>query len=352
MAHPVTAVEATAPTIAPTTKTTSPVERWGGLHRPDITPAAAVIAMVVLTMLLIRQTGGLPNVFVNAFYAVIAFAAYIYGWRGGVGTTVAIALLVPVAILIGMRTDGIQPWAFRLASFALIGGLIGYLFDRMHTRTSELEDTIDRVRARERDGMLALARGAEAKDTDFGDHIKRVQVTAEALAGAAGLGRDEAGRIGWAAMLHDVGKLHVPDRILLKPGKLTPAEWDTMRRHSIWGERILADGDGFMMARRIARWHHENFDGTGYPDRIAGGEIPLEARIVRIADSFDAMTNDRPYVRARSVEDALEELERFAGIQFDPELVELMIGLIRRDRALTARLQSLQVVTPPEPISA
>jgi putative two-component system response regulator len=241
-----------------------------------------------------------------------------------------------------MRTDGIEPWLVRLAAFALIGGLIGYLFDRMRSRAGELEETIARVRARERDGMLALARGAEAKDTDFGDHIRRVQVTAEALAEAAGLGRDDAGRIGWAAMLHDVGKLHVPDRILLKPGRLTAAEWDTMRQHTIWGERILADGDGFAMARRIARWHHENFDGTGYPDGLVSGAIPLEARIVRIADSFDAMTNDRPYSRARATEDALEELDRLAGLHFDPELVELMTWLIRRDAALAGRLESLR----------
>lgn len=318
--------------------------RAARLSAADAAPAAAIVVLVLATLLLIRQTGGLPNVFVNAFYAVIALAAYLYGWRGGVGTTLAIAALVPIAVLAGMRTDGIQPWLLRLASFALIGGLIGLLFDRMHSRTRELQETIDRVRARERDGMLALARGAEAKDTDFGDHIRRVQLTAGALASAAGVAADDAGRIGWAAMLHDVGKLHVPDRILLKPGKLTPAEWETMRRHSIWGERILADGEGFALARRIARWHHENFDGTGYPDGLQGGEIPLEARIVRIADSFDAMTNDRPYSRARSFEDALEELDRFAGVQFDPELVELMVSLIRRDPALAARLESLSVV--------
>jgi putative two-component system response regulator len=332
-------VQGSVPTVG------APILRPRALAAHKIAPAAAIVAMVLAIMLLIRSTGGLPNVFVNAFYAVIALAAYHYGWRGALATTLTIASIVPIAVAAGLKTDGFEPWLVRLASFSLIGGMIGLLFERMSIGTRDLHETIDRVRQRERDGMIALARGAEAKDTDFGDHIRRVQLTAEALAEAAGVGRDDAGRIGWAAMLHDVGKLHVPNRILLKPGKLTPAEWDVMRRHTIWGERILADGDGFAMARRIARWHHENFDGTGYPDNLAAGDIPLEARIVRIADSFDAMTNDRPYSRARSFEEALEELHRYAGVQFDPELVELMVALIRKEPALTSRLNRLSAPT-------
>jgi putative two-component system response regulator len=183
--------------------------------------------------------------------------------------------------------------------------------------------------------MVALARGAEAKDTDTGDHIKRVQTMSERLALASGLSTEDAAAIGWAGMLHDVGKLHVPDRILLKPGPLAAAEWEIMRQHPIWGEQILADGEGFALARRIARWHHENFDGTGYPDGLAGIHIPFEARIVRVADAFDAITHTRPYRRPRSVEEALGELDRSAGRHFDPELVRLQIQLVRgaRDRA-------------------
>jgi hypothetical protein len=320
--------------------------RPGGLSAANAAPAAAILALALGTVLLIRSTGGLPNVFVNAFYGVIALAAYFYGWRGAIATTLTIASVIPIAVLAGMKTDGFEPWLVRLASFTAIGVLVGLLFDRMASRTHELEGTITRIQVREREGMIALARAAEAKDTDFGDHIRRVQVSAEALSVAAGVAPGDAARIGWAAMLHDVGKLHVPDRILLKPGRLTPAEWDTMRRHTIWGERILADGEGFAMARRIARWHHENFDGTGYPDGLRDGEIPLEARIVRIADAFDAMTNDRPYSRGRPLEDALEELWRFAGVQFDPELVELMISLVRGDPALAARLDSLRLAGP------
>ena len=220
-------------------------------------------------------------------------------------------------------------WLIRGGVFVFVGGLNGLLVDRARRSAAAWRETARRVEQRERSGMLALARGAEAKDEPTGDHIRRVQMTAQELARATGASATEAEQIGWAAMLHDVGKLHVPDSILRKPGPLTPDEWVTVRNHTIWGEQILGDGEGFELARRVARWHHENVDGSGYPDGLRGDRIPLEARIVRIADSFDAMTNRRPYSEPRSQDDALEELVRWTGKQFDPELVELMRALVR-----------------------
>lgn len=305
--------------------------------RPEVRIAAGVVAILGLeaaSYLLIRLTGGLPNAFGHSTYAGIILAAYLFGWRGAILTGLLGGFLLgPFAELTGVRNDGQQAWLTRTIAYAAIGLLTGMLFERARTSIRAWRDTALRVAIRERDGMVALARGAEAKDTDTGDHIKRVQSMSERLAIASGLAIDDAASIGWAGMLHDVGKLHVPDRILLKPGPLTAAEWEIMRKHPIWGEQILADGDGFALARRIARWHHENFDGTGYPDGLAGIHIPFEARIVRVADAFDAMTHTRPYQRARPVEAALEELDRWAGRQFDPELVRLQIDLVRAELA-------------------
>jgi HD-GYP domain-containing protein (c-di-GMP phosphodiesterase class II) len=111
-----------------------------------------------------------------------------------------------------------------------------------------------------------------------------------------------------------------------------------MRLHSIWGEEILGTGPGFRTARQIARWHHENFDGSGYPDHLRREHIPLEARIVRVADSFDAMTHTRPYQEAQDLEWALTELKRCAGRDFDPELVRLLIQIVQRDSAFARAL--------------
>jgi putative two-component system response regulator len=226
----------------------------------------------------------------------------------------------------------------RAVMFVSVGTITGLLFDRTRDALVGWRSAASEIGQRERDGMVALARGAEAKDTDTGDHVMRVQLVTERLALATGLAPDVAADLGWSAMLHDVGKLHVPDRILLKPGSLDPEEWEIMRRHPVWGEHILEHGSGFELARRIARWHHENLDGSGYPDGLRGTAIPLEARIVRIADSFDAMTHDRPYRRARDLPWALQELERHAGTLFDPELVRVFIDLIRTDPSLGERL--------------
>lgn len=303
---------------------------------------AAIIALALAAFAAVRQTGGTPNALGHLSYAPIVVGAFLFGWRGGVSAGLAMgALLGPAGAATGMPTEGLYGWGVRALSFIAVGGVTGALFDYVRANAHRWESTATRVIEREREGVLALARGAEAKDTDTGEHIRRVQLTSEALAMAAGIARAEAGRIGWAAMLHDVGKLHVPDRILLKPGPLSSREWAIMRQHPVWGAEILADGDGFELARKIARWHHENIDGSGYPDGLSGRAIPIEARIVRVTDAFDAMTNRRPYTEPRTFEDALEELHRHRGTLFDPELVALMIGLMR-ERELAARVMALR----------
>lgn len=128
-------------------------------------------------------------------------------------------------------------------------------------------------------------------------------------------------------MLHDVGKLRVPDRILLKPGRLEADEWELIRRHSAWGEELLDGGEHFELARRIARWHHENWDGSGYPDGLVGAQIPFEARIVRVADVYDALRAERPYKAAWTEEQALSEIQRVRGVHLDPELADLFLRL-------------------------
>jgi putative two-component system response regulator len=242
-----------------------------------------------------------------------------------------VTLLVgPLGAALGMPSDGPQAWLVRGLAFAGLGALIGLLFDRMRTEHAHAVDEAQRVVDQQREAIVAFARGAEAKDEVTGQHIVRVSADSTVLALAAGLDAAHAEQIGWSSMLHDIGKLHIPDQILLKPGPLDADEWALMRMHPVWGEAILGDGRTFEVARRIARWHHEDFDGSGYPDGLRGERIPLEARIVRVTDAFDAMTNDRPYASARSIEEALDELVRYAGRQFDPELAQLYIDIVCR----------------------
>jgi len=184
-------------------------------------------------------------------------------------------------------------------------------------RTAELEEA-------RWETLRCLALAAEYRDDQTYEHTQRVGRTAALLGERLGLDPDWCELIRHAAPLHDVGKLGMPDSILLKPGKLTPEELEIVRGHAAAGARILS-GSGsalLQLAEEIAGTHHEWWDGNGYPARLAGEEIPLSGRIAAVADVFDALTHERPYKAAWSVEDAVEEMRRLSGVQFDPAIIE------------------------------
>ncbi len=169
--------------------------------------------------------------------------------------------------------------------------------------------------------MAALA----ARHTELGDHLTGVATAAARVGIRLGLAERGLQELGYAAELHDLGKVAIPDSILSKPGPLDDGEWDFMRRHTVIGERILAAAPSMSSVAEIVRATHERFDGGGYPDQVAGEEIPLAARIIAICDAYDAMLSDRPYRPAIGHAQALDELRRCAGSQFDPELVDAFV---------------------------
>jgi diguanylate cyclase (GGDEF)-like protein len=169
----------------------------------------------------------------------------------------------------------------------------------------------------------------------LGSHIDAVMVLAEDVARALELPPHVIEQVGHAAQLHDIGKIAIPDAILEKPAPLSPAEWKFVRRHTIIGQRIVSAAPALAEVARLVRSTHERFDGDGYPDGLRGEEIPIGARIICVCDSFDAMTSDRPYRVAMTPEDALAELRRCAGSQFDPAVVAAF-EVTLRDPALGA----------------
>jgi hypothetical protein len=188
------------------------------------------------------------------------------------------------------------------------------LEQRVRERTAELH-------AAQRDTVYMLAIASEAKDEDTGSHIRRLQRHVERLALRLGFPPSDAEAMGLAAVLHDIGKIHVPDDVLKKPAPLTPDERRIMQHHTLAGERILSPSPHFAQAARIARSHHENHDGSGYPDAFAAGAIPIEARIVHLADVYDALVSPRVYKRAWEAAAAMDFVRSQSGKMFAPEVV-------------------------------
>ena len=178
--------------------------------------------------------------------------------------------------------------------------------------------------------VTSLALAIDAKDHYTQGHSQKVSAYAVMIAQALGLGQPEVEEIRLAALLHDIGKVGIPEPILNKSGPLDASEWDTMKTHTELGAKILEPLGGMKRIRLMVRHHHEFYDGTGYPDRLEGETIPYGARVIAIADAYDTITSERTYKKARPPEDAFAELERCAANQFDPEIVRLFIETMRK----------------------
>lgn len=210
-------------------------------------------------------------------------------------------------------TEQDQRTAAGLASLAAIS-----------VRNSQMRDELARVHL---DTILRLATAAEFRDSETSEHIRRVSLYCETVARSMGAPADWARMMMFASPMHDVGKLGVPDAVLRKPGKLTPEERTVMETHTTIGGRILSGSDDALIqvAERIALTHHEKWDGTGYPNRIAGEQIPLEGRVTAVADVFDALTSKRVYKPAFDMDWSFNEIAQGAGKHFDPDVVKAFL---------------------------
>ena len=205
-----------------------------------------------------------------------------------------------------------------------------FLYQRLRDQNVELERKVaERTRELEQSQLEVLERLAAAvefRDDDTGNHTKRVAEVSAMLGQAIGLENTTIELIRRAAPLHDIGKVGIPDSILLKAGPLTAEEFELMKMHTVIGSRMLSKGRSELVrfSQRIARSHHEWWDGSGYPDRVSGQSIPLEARIVAVADFLDALTHDRPYRPAWEIDETLAEIRSRAGSHFDPAIVKAL----------------------------
>jgi putative two-component system response regulator len=218
------------------------------------------------------------------------------------------------------------------------------LADRAKHLAREVEQATAHLLAREEEIIYRLARAIEYRDGDTGEHVSRVAQICHVIGEGLGLSPQRCRTIYLAAPLHDIGKIGIADAILGKPGKLTPEEMARMREHVNIGARILEKGDSELIrtAELIAQNHHEKWDGTGYPNRLSGHDIPVEARIVALADVFDALCSERPYKKAWPIEDAYAEIINCSGTHFDPACVV----------AFQERWLDIRAIMEPEPLAA
>jgi putative two-component system response regulator len=197
------------------------------------------------------------------------------------------------------------------------------LEDLVDKRTEELFETRLEI-------IRRLGRAAEYRDNETGMHVIRMSHYARLIALAYGMSESEADLVMHVAPMHDIGKLGVPDSVLLKPGRLEPEEWEIMKRHTVIGAQILSGHGSELLsyARVVALRHHERWDGKGYPDGLRGEEIPRMARIVALADVFDALTSVRPYKKAWSVDDAAAQIQADSAVQFEPAVVAAFLEVL------------------------
>ncbi len=206
-----------------------------------------------------------------------------------------------------------------------------HLEELVAERTVELDKALEEVENSYRSTLRALVQALETRDFETHGHSERVVTFSLRLGYELGLEKEVLRDLELGALLHDIGKIGVPDAVLRKPAKLSEDEWEKMKLHPLHGQKILRNIPFLEGAARIVAQHHEKWDGTGYPYAIRGEDIDIGARIFAVVDAFDAMVSDRVYRKGCSYQDALEELERFAGTQFDPLIVEAFKAIPKED---------------------
>jgi putative nucleotidyltransferase with HDIG domain len=237
--------------------------------------------------------------------------------------------IVPILDIVGYTESFDAAAARRLRAFIELHSLRARHRDLEGVIAAQAVSRRRELEAAQLDGLHRLAAAAEYRDDNTHEHTQRVGHLAGMLARQVGLGDRTVWLVREAAPLHDLGKVAIPDSILLKPGRLSDEEFEVVKTHALLGARVLAQGESELteVAERIVRHHHERWDGTGYPDALAGEDIPIVARITHVVDVFDVLVHERPYNDSWSVDAAVDEIRKGAGTQFDPEVVQAFDAL-------------------------
>ncbi|HEU4976482.1 MAG TPA: HD-GYP domain-containing protein [Baekduia sp.] len=302
-------------------------------------PIAVLIGATLVVEAVLVAAGGPPSPLTHLFYFTVIFAAVVWGpWVGAAVGALCAVLAEPVALALLGHLDHVAPDAVvRGLAMVIVGLVCGGLARSLLGRISELEQV-------NLETILAFAQAIDARDPYTARHSEKVAAYGHALAEALGLPERQCRRIYLAGLVHDVGKVALERSLLHKPGALTAEEWAQVHEHPVLSAGIIGRISRFAGLVPGARHHHERFDGRGYPDGLAGYEIPLDARVLAVADAYDAMTSDRSYRAGMSHAEALDRLRAGAGSQFDAACVE---AFARLDLGAVPARTLLAAPTPP-----
>jgi len=298
----------------------------------------------VIIAIIVYITGGTANVFTNFMYIPIAIVSVTNGIKHGVINAVTNALLMGILMSLEVSTDLMQDsfdWVIRMLIYSMIAFIIGYFVEQRNKEFRKNIDNEKEINEEQIAMIFALVKLSESRDNYLDMHIERVGSLCKFLACKLEnvpqysnyvSSNDYAEDILKASQLHDIGKVGVPDRILLKPGKLSAEEFDIMKKHTTIGANTLQEvkekypHNKFLdMAISIARFHHEKWDGTGYPQGVSGENIPLSARVMALVDVYDALRTKRVYKEAYSHAKSIEIIKEGEGRHFDPLITRVFL---------------------------
>lgn len=320
------------------------LERW-----VDAAPASSraeawrvivvVIALLAFSAALVYATNGTEQPFLHLVYLPIVIASLSLRTVGGVATALAAGLLVLGPLMPLDVTQGLHQTLpnvlYRLIFLLLVAFLVGSFGEGLRRRRLRIERAQARLDTLYGRSLRLFARLVSERDQETSGHCERVAHNCVVVGRAMGLDPDFLKLLYWSGLLHDLGKLGVPESILHKPGRLSEEEFEVVKRHAALGaELLLSVSQDFKPLAAGVRWHHERWDGRGYPDGLRGEEIPLQARILAVVDVFEAVTSSRPYHRPLELQEARDLIRDGTGTHFDPKVATVFLHEVAAGRIL------------------
>ena len=300
-----------------------------------------VMALLSITAAIVFLTDGTGQAFLHLAYVPVIIASLTLGLMGGVMTALAAGFIVlgpwmPLDVSDGAM-QSLTSVAYRTLFLLLVALMTGSFGESMRQRRAAAESSQNRLERLYARNLRLFASLVSERDRETADHCERVANNCVIIGRQLGLSKMELNNLYWSGMLHDLGKLSVPEAILQKPDALTFEEFEVVKRHSKVGADFLTSlSTTFEPIAAGVRWHHERWDGTGYPDGLSGEAIPLPARILAVADVFEAVTSERPYHHAIPNGEALRLIQASSGNHFDPKVVQVFTELLEGGQITSA----------------